>query len=135
MDARPPRPGSSRGGPAPWPPISPPAPPPASSSPPARRNARRAALFAIVGVVLVNALVGSGLLATGVLPWQFTNAAANETGRPPLEVSAAGSPAAATVTATVATEVPGFTGAAASNLGAGVAAAYPCEISAPTQPV
>ena len=85
--------------------------------------------------MLVNALVGSGLLATGVLPWQFTNAAANETGRPPLEVSAAGSPAAATVTATVATEVPGFTGAAASNLGAGVAAAYPCEISAPTQPV
>ena len=92
-------------------------------------------MFAIAGVVLANVVVGSSLLATGALPWQFATAAASDTSRPPLEVSAASSPAAATVSATMATEVPGFTGAAATNLGSGVAAAYPCDVSSPTQPV
>ncbi len=131
MDARPPQRGSTRGLPSSWPPPAPETVPP----PPAKGRGRRAAAFAIVGVLLANVLVAAGLLASGVLPWQFATAAAKETGQPPLEISAAASPAASTVTATMATEVPGFTGAAASNLGAGVAAAYPCEISAPAQSV
>jgi hypothetical protein len=85
--------------------------------------------------VLANLAAAAGLYSIGAWPSQFTADSDGAEEALPASVSGSDSAASATVAATIATSVPGYTGPADAAVGAGQMTAYPCSVSLPTQPV
>lgn len=94
------------------------------------------AVAAVAGVVvLANIAAAAGLYSIGAWPSQFTAGSSGPDDALPASVAGSDSAASATVAATIATSVPGYTGPADAAVGAGQMTAYPCIITLPTQPV
>ena len=110
---------------------------PVKSPPPARRGpGAPKAVAAVAGiVVLANVAAAAGLYSIGAWPSQFVADGSGRDEARPATVAGSDSAASATVAATIATSVPGYTGPADAPVGAGQITAYPCAISLPTQPV
>ncbi len=106
-----------------------------STSVPRSGGTTRAAMVATGAVLLINAVAAGGLMGAGALPFQFTASENSDAEVAPSSVSAASSPAAATIAATMATEVPNFTATAPVDLGSGGVTVFPCDINTPTQAV
>ena len=95
---------------------------------------KRAVLLVSVGVVVLNVLTFGTLLGLGAMPFQFDPGTEAAAAAPPTVVGVE-TPAGQAVSATISTEVDGFSAPAATELGAGAQPVYPCTLNPPTQPV
>ncbi len=99
---------------------------------PRRRGPTTVVLVALL--VAANILALAGLWALGAFPTQFKAAGVDDVSHAGPAVGPSDTPASRAVAATIATEIPGFSGAADMNIGAGHVTAYPCKLEAPALP-